>query len=104
MAPIVLCVGGVPKQSKMAIEAEIENNFVYYLNSKCCRVPLEWTVFDLETETGEQNASRVSGVLTGCAFISTRRARAPSYRILDRVHLTSCFDFYLLCKQDFTHS
>ena len=40
VAPIVLCVGGVPKQSKMAIEAEIENNFVYYLNSKCCRVPL----------------------------------------------------------------
>ena len=40
MAPIVLCVGRVPKQSKMAIEAEIENNFVYYLNSKCCRVPL----------------------------------------------------------------
>ena len=40
MAPIVLRVGGVPKQSKMAIEAEIENNFVYYLNSKCCRVPL----------------------------------------------------------------
>ena len=40
MAPIVLCVGGVPKQSKIAIEAEIENNFVYYLNSKCCRVPL----------------------------------------------------------------
>ena len=38
--PIVLRVGGVPKQSKMAIEAEIENNFVYYLNSKCCRVPL----------------------------------------------------------------
>ena len=30
----------VPKQSKMAIEAEIKNNFVYYLNSKCCRVPL----------------------------------------------------------------
>ena len=40
VAPIVLCVGGVPKQSKMAIEAEVENNFVYYLNSKCCRVPL----------------------------------------------------------------
>ena len=40
VALIVLCVGGVPKQSKMAIEAEIENNFVYYLNSKCCRVPL----------------------------------------------------------------
>ena len=40
VAPIALCVGGVPKQSKMAIEAEIENNFVYYLNSKCCLVPL----------------------------------------------------------------
>ena len=37
--PTVLCVGGVPKQNKMAIEAEIENKFVY-LNSKCCRVPL----------------------------------------------------------------
>ena len=24
----------------MGIEAEIGNNFVYYLNSKCCRVPL----------------------------------------------------------------
>ena len=40
VASIVLCIGGVPKQSKMAIEAEIESNFVYYLNSKCCRVPL----------------------------------------------------------------
>ena len=40
VAPIVLCVGAVPKQNKMAIETEIENNFVYYLNSKCCRVPL----------------------------------------------------------------
>ena len=40
VAPIVLCVGSVPKQSKMAIEAEIENSFVYYLNSKLCRVPL----------------------------------------------------------------
>ena len=37
VAPIVLCVGG---QRKMVIEAEIENNFVYYLNSKCCCVPL----------------------------------------------------------------
>ena len=44
VAPIVLCVGGVPKQSKTAIEAEVENNFVYYLNSKCCRVPLSYKV------------------------------------------------------------
>ena len=45
VAPIVLCVGGVPKQSKMVIETEIENNFVYYLNSKCCRVAVfPWTV------------------------------------------------------------
>ena len=40
VAPTLLCVGGVPKQIKMAIEAEIENKFVYYLNSRCCRIPL----------------------------------------------------------------
>ena len=40
VAPTVLCVSGVPKQNKEAIEAEIQNKFVYYINSKCCRVPL----------------------------------------------------------------
>ena len=52
VAPIVSCVGGVPKQSKMAIEAEIENNFIYYLNSKCCRVPLVSSVFTRENNLG----------------------------------------------------
>ena len=41
VVPTVLCVGGVPKQNKMAIDAETENKFAYYLNSKCCPVPLE---------------------------------------------------------------
>ena len=35
--PTVLCFGGVPKQNKMAIEAEIENKFVYYSKQQLSR-------------------------------------------------------------------
>ena len=42
VAPTVLCIGGVTKQNKMAIEAENLKQIclLFYSNRKCCCVPL----------------------------------------------------------------
>ena len=46
--------------------------------------------------------NRVSGVLIGSP--NSQRTRAHSYRILEHVGLTACFDFGLLDEQDSVHS